>query len=98
MRPYLFLAASLLAILGGMAMLQSSEATPAVALDVDFLQHAAIDDRTAPLVGPDVEQYLGLRVCAHAVTASCTAGCQTGTPDSASSAAVSNSGNPMTPE
>ena len=61
------------------------------ALEKHLLQHAILDHRGARLVSTCVDQNVG----AHCVG---PADCQCATPASRSSSAVSNSGNPMTPE
>jgi len=70
------------------------QAAPAGALDVEFLRDAVFDQRGARLARRDIDQYL-----AHQRgSARRSMVCQRGTPAASSSAAVSNSGRPITPE
>jgi hypothetical protein len=69
----------------------ADQSTAAGALQKHLLQHAVFDDGRARLVGGGIDQNLG----AHRPR---SPRCHTATPAAFSSAAVSNSGNPMTPE
>jgi hypothetical protein len=63
----------------------------AAALDVDFLQHAALDERDAGLHRGGIDQYLVTHGAADPR-------CQPSMPESCSKRAVSKRGKPTTPE